>query len=99
MIKKLTKVGNSKAVILPAQMIIKFKLGKTVMIKETEEGILITSTKKETLFQRELRKYRENKEQIKKEMKAAAESPEAQAYYANPENNLGEDALEVFDNY
>lgn len=97
MIKKLTKVGNSKAVILPAQMIIKFKLGKTVMIKETEEGILITSTKSETYYQRELRKFRENKEEFYKKVRQQAASPEAQAYYANPENNLGDDLMELID--
>ena len=40
MIKQLTTVGNSKAVILPAALVKKYKLDR-VVIEETDEGILI----------------------------------------------------------
>lgn len=99
MIKALTKVGNSKAVILPAQMIIKYKLGRKVMIEETEDGILIRSVQEETSFQKGLRKLRANKQKIYARMKRQAEDPKTKAYYANPENRFDDAQPEVFDDY
>jgi antitoxin component of MazEF toxin-antitoxin module len=88
MLKKLTKVGNSQAVILPAHMIAKFKLGRTVQVQETEEGILIRAVQKETPFQKEMRKLRANKEKIYREIREQASHPDTKAYYANPENRF-----------
>jgi antitoxin component of MazEF toxin-antitoxin module len=98
MIKALTKVGNSHAVIIPAQMIIKFKLGKKVMIEETENGILIHAIQKETSFQKKLRKARENKEEIYRKMEEAANDPEVQAYYKDPKNTF-DDVQDLMDDY
>ncbi|MEI9921674.1 MAG: AbrB/MazE/SpoVT family DNA-binding domain-containing protein [Bacteroidota bacterium] len=97
MVKALTKVGNSQAVILPKQMIVKFKLGRTVMIEETEDGILIRAVQKETSFQKKLRIARENKDAIYKRMRDQANDPETKAYYADPENNFGDVAIEIID--
>lgn len=99
MVKGLTKVGNSQAVILPKQMIVKFKLGRTVMIEETEEGILIKAIQKETSFQRKLRLARKNKEAIYKRMKKDANDPEIQAYYSDPKNTLDDVDQEILDDY
>lgn len=97
MVKALTKVGNSQAVILPKQMIVKFKLGRTVMIEETEEGILIKAVQKETSFQKKLRKLRENKEEVYRKMREEANDPEVIAFYANPNNHIGDLANEIID--
>lgn len=86
MVKSLTKVGNSKAVIIPKQMIAKFKFGRTVMIEETENGILIRAVQKETSFQRKLRALHSNKEEIKRKFRQAANDPRVQAYYKNSDN-------------
>ena len=99
MIKSLTKVGNSRAVILPAQMIAKFKFGRTVMIEETEEGILIRAVRKETNYQKMLKKARENKEEIYRQIEKAANSPEAKAFYSNPENNFSDADPDLKEDY
>lgn len=97
MVKALTKVGNSKAVILPKQMIVKFKLGRTVIIEETDEGILIKAVQRETPFQRKLRIARSNKEAIYKRMRDDANDPEVIAFYADPRNHIGDLANEIID--
>ena len=97
MVKALTKVGNSKAVILPKQMIVKFKLGRTVIIEETDEGILIKALQKETSFQKKLRIARQNKEEIYRRLREQANDPETKAWYANPENNFGDVNVEIYD--
>lgn len=99
MVKALTKVGNSQAVILPKQMIVKFKLGRTVMIEETEEGILIRAIQKETSFQKKLRIARQNKEAIYKRMEEDANDPKVQAYYADPKNTFDDVDQEILDDY
>jgi antitoxin component of MazEF toxin-antitoxin module len=97
MVKALTKVGNSKAVIIPKQMIVKFKLGRTVMIEETEEGILIKAVQKETSFQKKLRKLRENKEEVYRRIREQVNDPKTKAWYANPENNFGDVHVDIVD--
>ena len=97
MVKALTQVGNSKAVILPKQMIVKFKLGRTVVIEETEDGILIKAVQKETSFQKKMRIARKNKDAIYKRMREYANDPEVQAYYKNPENNFSDVDLDIID--
>jgi antitoxin component of MazEF toxin-antitoxin module len=97
MVKALTKVGNSKAVILPKQMIVKFKLGRTVMIEETEEGILIKAIQKENSFQRKLRLARQNKGEIYRRMHEQANDPKTKAWYADPENNFGDVDVDIID--
>jgi antitoxin component of MazEF toxin-antitoxin module len=99
MVKKLTKVGNSQAVIIPAQMIARFKLGKKIMIEETEDGILIRAFQKETSFQKGMRYLRANKDAIYKRMKEQANDPMTIAYYANPKNIVGDGDLEILDDY
>ena len=60
MVKTLISVGNSKAVILPAEMIKKYKL-ENVVIEDTDDGILIPSALQKTKFQKAVEKLRKNK--------------------------------------
>jgi hypothetical protein len=78
-------------------MIIKFKLDRTVMIVKTKKGIVVRAVHKETSFQKKLRKLRQNKDAIYKEFEKAANDPETQAYYANPENNFGDVDVQIVD--
>lgn len=100
MVKKLTKVGNSQAVIIPAHMIVKFRLGKKIRLEETPEGILIRNyNAKDTPFQKEMRFLRANKEQIYKEIREQANHPDTQAYYANPENRFDDAEPDIKEDY
>ncbi len=92
MIKTLTNVGNSKAVILPKKLINKFKLTK-VLIQETEEGILITRAKGFLTFQEKLEILKNNKSAIYAKMKLQAEDPETIAYYKS--NDVSDVDLDV----
>lgn len=94
MVKTLTSVGNSKAVILPAELIKKYKLEK-VVIEETSEGILIRSAVDETPMQKALEKFRKNKAAVYNRMESQANEPETIAYYAKPSNNLSDVGLDI----
>ena len=89
MIKTLTSVGNSKAVILPAEMVKKYKLDK-VVIEETEDGILIRSAAKDSNFQKVIEKLRKNKAAIYKRIESQANEPETVKYYAKRANNFSD---------
>jgi hypothetical protein len=86
MVKSLTSVRNSKAVIIPSEMIKKYKLEK-VQIEETEEGILIRSAVQGTNFQRAVEKLRKNKTALYKRMSAQANAPETIKYYSKEVNH------------
>lgn len=79
MIKSLTTIGNSKAVILPKRLVDKYQLDQ-VSIQEVAQGILITSASKNS-FQYKLDLLREKKDQIYQRMRKQAEKPEVIAYY------------------
>ena len=87
--KTLTSVGNSKAVILPAEMVRKYKLEK-VVIEETEDGILIRPVVQHTPYHKALEKLRRKKAAVYKRMEAQANEPETQAYYAKRANNFSD---------
>ena len=97
MIKALTKVGKNQALIIPAKMIIKYKLGKKVMIEETENGILIHAVhrEKQSSFQKKLQKLRDTKEQWSKRMREDSNNPEIRAHYTNANNNLSDIEPEI----
>jgi antitoxin component of MazEF toxin-antitoxin module len=60
MVKTLTKLGNSKALIIPAELIKKYGLNE-VILEEKPEGILIRSANENTNFQKaveDLLKYK-----------------------------------------
>jgi len=83
MIKTLTNVGNSKAVILPKRLISKYGL-KKVVIQETDSGILIKSAEgEEQTFQEKLDKLKKSKKEVYARMKVQAQDPETIAYYEN----------------
>jgi antitoxin component of MazEF toxin-antitoxin module len=96
MIKTLTSVGNSKAVILPSEMIKKYKLEK-VIIEETEEGILIRSAVTDTNFQKAVERLRRNKKAIYKRMESQAKDPETIQYYAKSANNFSDVDLDIIE--
>lgn len=96
MIKTLTSVGNSKAVILPSEMIKKYKLEK-VVIEETEEGILIRSAIAESNFQRAVEKLRKNKAALYKRIESQAKDPETIKYYAKEVNNFSDVDLDIIE--
>ena len=98
MIKTLTSVGNSKAVILPAEMIKKYKLQK-VVIEETEEGILIRSAVAETNLQKTVEKMRKNKVSVYKRMASQANDPETIKYYKKAANNFSEVDLNIIEEW
>ena len=96
MIKTLTSVGNSKAVILPSEMIKKYKLEK-VVIEETEEGILIRSAVEETNLQRAVEKLRKNKAVLYERIESQAKDPETIKYYAKKVNNFSDVDLDIIE--
>ncbi len=96
MIKTLISVGNSKAVILPAEMIKKYKLEK-VAIEETEDGILIRSAAQTTNFQKAIEKLRKNKAAVYKQIESEASNPETIKYYAQSANNFSDVDLDILE--
>lgn len=80
MIKTLASVGNSKAVVLPAEMVKKYKLDK-VVIEETEEGILIRPVTSPSKFEKAISKLRKNKTVVYKRMESQANTRETISYY------------------
>lgn len=81
--KRLTSVGNSKAVILPAEMIKKYKLAEgDLVIEETEAGILIRPSNEVSAFAKALEKLRSRKYEVYKRMSERANDPATQDYYA-----------------
>ncbi len=96
MIKTLTSVGNSKAIILPSEMVKKHKLEK-VLIEETDEGILIRSAIQTTNFQKAIDKLRKNKMQLYKRIESQAKDPETIKYYAKKANVFSDFDLNIIE--
>ena len=94
MIKTLTSVGNSKAVILPSEMVRKYKLER-VIIEETEDGILIRPAIQHTDFKKAIEKLRRNKAGLYKGMEAQANDPETIRYYSNYANDFSNVDLNI----
>jgi len=80
MVKTLTTVGNSKAVILPKKLIDKYHLHK-VIIQDTDEGILILPATDKPTFQEKLEVLRKNKKEVYSHMKTQACDLETKSYY------------------
>ena len=89
MIKTLTSVGNSKAVILPSEWVKRYKLEK-VVIEETEDGILIRPAVQTTNFQKAIEKLRKNKVALYRRMESQANDPETINHYAKSVNNFSD---------
>ena len=87
--KTLTTVGNSKALIIPAELVKKYGLD-VVEIREIEGGILISPCTNSNDFRDELEKLRLYKKDVYQKMASEAKEPEVQAYYSKPENNLSD---------
>lgn len=95
MVKSLTKVGNSKAVILPSALIKRYNL-KKIIIEATETGILIRPVEVKTSFQKKMEYLRKNKTSIYKQMQKEANNPKAIAYYNNPNNTFEDIDLDIY---
>lgn len=80
--KTLTKVGNSQAVIIPKEMVNKYKLNKIKLI-EKDEGILIVPDQQTLSFQEKVDRLQEHKDRIYKSMKTQSLDPETIEYYEN----------------
>ncbi len=94
MVKTLTKVGNSKALIIPADLIKKYGLDE-VILEETDEGILIKSATTITDFRNAVNKLREKKQQLYDRIESQANEPETIAYYEQSENDLSDIDLDI----
>jgi antitoxin component of MazEF toxin-antitoxin module len=94
MIKTLTNVGSSKAVILPSALVKRYNL-KKITIEATEEGILIRPVETKTSFQRKIDLARKNKGAIYKKMEQEANDPKTIAFYDNPSNTFENIDLDI----
>jgi len=89
MVKRLTLVGNSKALILPAQMIKKYGLEK-IIIEETEDGIFIRPVHRKTNFQKAVDRLKREKIAIYQRMESQANESGTKKYYYKASHNLSE---------
>lgn len=96
MIKQLTTVGNSKAVILPSALVKKYKLDK-VVIEETDEGILIRPLEAQNRFQKKVERLRKNKSAVYKRIASQANEPEMIKYYRNAAHNFSDADPDIID--
>ena len=96
MIKTLTTVGNSKAVILPSAMVKRYKM-KKVTIEATEEGILIRPVETKTSFQKKMEHARKNKVALYKQMEQEANNPKTIAFYNSPKNTFEDIDLDIIE--
>lgn len=96
MVKTLTKLGNSKALIIPAELIKIHDLNE-VILEEKEEGILIRSAQKVTSFQKSVDELRQYKSDIYKRIKSKANEPDTIAYYKNAENDFSDIDLDIIE--
>ncbi|KPQ13666.1 MAG: toxin-antitoxin system MazE family antidote component [Algoriphagus marincola HL-49] len=94
--KTLITVGNSKALIIPAELIKKYGLD-VIEIKETEKGLLITPLERTDEFQEELKRLRRYKEEIYDKMAFEANEKEIQTYYNNPDNDISDIDLDIIE--
>jgi len=92
MYKELTKVGNSRAVIIPKKMIDRFAI-ESYSLEEVENGILIVPARIENSFQQKLNQLKTNKKQINDQMIKEAEEEETISYYQN--DVLGDIDLDI----
>lgn len=94
MVKSLTVVGNSKAVILPNRLVKKYNLSE-VEIREHEGGILIMPVGNGISYEQRLDQLKRDKKLLYKNMKMEAADNEVIKYY---DNNTNSDVdVEIFD--
>ena len=96
MLTTLITVGDSKAIILPSDMIKRFHLANQVSIEGTPDGILIRSAEK-IKFESKIEALRKDKAALYKRMEAQANDPETQLYYSKAENNYSDRDLDIFE--
>ncbi|MDP2040350.1 MAG: AbrB/MazE/SpoVT family DNA-binding domain-containing protein [Algoriphagus sp.] len=96
MVKTLTKLGNSKALIIPAELIKKYGLDE-VILEEKPEGILIRSAVKRTGFQKSVDELRQYKTEIYSRIELQANEPETIEYYKKSANDLSDIDLDIIE--
>jgi antitoxin component of MazEF toxin-antitoxin module len=94
--KKLTVVGNSKAVTLPSAWIKQHNVERVTM-QITEEGILIKPVQSTNSFQLKMEKARHAKSAIYKIMEEQANDPSTIAFYESPINTFDNVDVDVLD--
>lgn len=96
MVKTLTKLGNSKALIIPAELIKKYGLNE-VILEEKPEGILIRSANEIGSFQQAVDKLRQYKSDLYEKIESQANEPDTIAYYKKSENDLSDIDLDIIE--
>jgi antitoxin component of MazEF toxin-antitoxin module len=94
--KTLTSVGNSKAIIIPADMIKKFNLDK-VTLEATEDGILIKPVADGSTFFKKMEVLRKTKALLYSQLEKEAVQAETIAFYADPGNVIGDIDLDILE--
>lgn len=92
--KKLTIIGNSKAVTLPSTWVKQHNVERITM-QITDEGILIKPVKSPSSFQVKMEKVREVKAAIYKQMEEQASDPTTIAFYKNSNNTFDDVDVEI----
>jgi antitoxin component of MazEF toxin-antitoxin module len=92
--KKLTVVGNSKAVTLPSAWVKQHNVER-VTLQITEEGILIRPVPASSSFQSKMEKARQTKTYLYTEMESQANDPSTIAHYENKTNTLDDVDTEI----
>ena len=96
MIKTLTTIGNSKAIIIPSEMIKKYALDK-VIIEETEDGILLRSAQSPSAFQKKVEKLWKDKAHVYKKIESEANDTNTINYYAKDSNLISDVDLNIIE--
>jgi antitoxin component of MazEF toxin-antitoxin module len=92
--KRLTIVGNSMAVTLPAAWVKQHNVAK-VTLQITDEGILIKPVQHVSSFQQKMETARLAKEETYKKIEAQANDPDTLAFYDNSNNTLNDVDVDI----
>jgi len=96
MLKTLTKIGNSKALIIPAELVKKYGLDE-VILEEKPEGLLIRSANERSNFQKKVDELRQYRSDIYKRIESQANEPETIEYYKKSSNDFSDIDLDIIE--
>lgn len=82
MVKTLTNVGNSKAIIIPKNLIDKYHLER-VSLEEVDGGIMIVPQGRQISFQEKVEVLRSKKAEVYARMNKQANDPDVIEHYQN----------------
>jgi antitoxin component of MazEF toxin-antitoxin module len=92
----LRKIGNSRGIIIPNDLIRKYRLER-VNIRETDEGILLVPVDSKDDFSKKLEQMRIQQSHWLSEMKKAAEDENTQKYYRKESEEMGDVDIEILE--